>query len=140
VDGGSIDVAAEAGAHLGSGGFVLTPFVQLNYQHITLNPTTLGGMAATFEDSDALIGRVRLLAQMGNDALKVFASAGVSDDLLGDKTATLDGVAFTSNTGGPRVEGAMGAGLSFYGSGEYTRSFDGASTTYAGRAGFRKNF
>jgi outer membrane autotransporter protein len=146
VDGGSIDVAAEAGAHLGSGGFVLTPFVQLNYQHITLNPTTLGGMATTFADSDALIGRVRLLAQMGNDALKVFASAGVSDDLLGAKAATLDGVTFTGTTGGPRAEftggfeGSVGAGLSFYGSGEYTQSFDGASSTYAGRAGFRKDF
>jgi hypothetical protein len=147
VSGGSVDVAAEAGTHVALGeGFTLTPFVQLTYQHVMLDPTTLGGLDVSFGDSDALIGRARLLAEAKMAGLKMFASAGVAQDLLGAKQTTVDGTPFASAIGGARaeftggLEGIVGGGLSFFGSGEYDVSFDGNSKTYLGRAGFRGDF
>jgi hypothetical protein len=147
ITGGSIDVAAEAGTHIAvSDAFTLTPFVQVNYQRVMLNAGTLGGIPVSFGNSDALIGRARLLAQVTLSGLDLFASAGVSNDFLGAKSTTVSATTFASNIGGPRaeftggVEGTMGGGLNLFGSGEVDVSFDGKSQTYLGRAGVRKEF
>ena len=147
VSGGSIDVAAEAGANIAlSDAFTLTPFGQLVYQHVMLNSTSLGGLATSFGNSDALIGRVRLLAQMKAAGITGFASAGVSGDLLGPKQTVVAGTTFTSTIGGPRaeltagIESGMPGGFNIFGSGEFDMSFDGKSQTYLGRAGVRNEF
>lgn len=147
VKGGSLDVAAEVGTHFAiSDVFSLTPFVQLTYQHLTLDDTTLGGMATSFGKSDALIARARVLAEARNGAFSLFASAGVSDDLLDDKESTVALTTLESSIGGPRaeftagIEGRAANGFSIYGSGEYNVSFDGNSHAYLGRAGIRKDF
>jgi type V secretory pathway adhesin AidA len=145
VSGGAVDVVAEAGLHFGGGPITITPLGQLSYQHLMLDDTTLGGSDVDFGDSDSLIGRARLLLQANMAGFKAYASAGVSSDLLGDQKTTVDGTDFNTNTGGARGEFAAGleaslGGLSVFGSGEYDVSFDGNSTTYAGRGGFRAGF
>jgi hypothetical protein len=147
VKGGSIDVAAEAGTHLAiSDVFSLTPFVQVTYQHVMLDDTAFGGMPVSFGQSDALIARARILAEARNGAFSLFASAGVSGDLLDDKESTVALTTMASSIGGPRaeftagIEGRGANGFSIYGSGEYDISFDGNSHAYLGRAGIRKEF
>jgi hypothetical protein len=147
VTGHSIDVAAEGGAKFRlSDSVTLIPFGQLVYQHVRLDDSTTGPFVASFADTDALIGRLRLLAQVATGDLVGFASAGVSDDLLSPKQTTVTGVTLASAAGGPRaeftagVEGRFGSGLAVFGSGEFAISFDGQSKTYLGRAGVRQEF
>jgi outer membrane autotransporter protein len=147
VTGGSIDVAAEAGARFQvSDAVVLIPFAQLLYQHVDLDDSTTGPFSASFTDTEGLTGRLRLLAQATVGGVTGFASAGVAGDLLGDKKTTVTGVTLATDTGGPRaeftagVEGMVGPGLAVFGSGEVDVSFDGESIGYSGNAGLRKEF
>ena len=147
VTGGSVDVAAEAGAKFQvSDSVVLIPFAQLLYQHVDLDDSTTGPFSASFTDTDGLTGRLRLLAQASVGGVTGFASVGVAGDLLGDKKTTVTGVTLASDTGGARaeftagVEGMVGPGLAVFGSGEVDISFDGESMSYYGRAGVRQEF
>ncbi len=147
VGGGAIDVSAEAGLKVPVGDRItLIPFAQVTYEHADLNRSSTGPFNATFPDADAVIARTRLLAQIALGPMRVFGSAGVSDDVGGGQKTNVSGTNFLTNLGGATaeftagVDGTVGGGLSIFGSGQYNISFDGNTESYMGRGGIRKAF
>jgi outer membrane autotransporter protein len=147
VTGGSVDVAAEAGAKMDMGnGMTIIPFAQLIYQHVMLPDFTAGGFDVVFGNNDALIGRIRLMAQCEQGNMKAFGSVGVSSDLLGPKTTTVSGVPIDTTLGGAQYEltagfeSSVGNNMYLFSSGEFNGAFDGSGQSYLARAGLRQQF